>query len=198
MLACISSAVVSHLLSAGSLYTEALRKKGIYLPSASTPTWIREPEVRGYLNPDVATVAPAERFGPVMDTFLRAPEGQDHLYVTTSEGRCLGVISLHDIKRFFRDMENLESVIAADLVNPTFPFVYADEPISRAIELLSEQSYERLPVLDSPSARRLLGTVSKRKLLYAYSESSLARQQSSPSGATGGGTQDGAHDGASG
>ena len=95
----------------------------------------------------------------------------------TDQGTCLGVISLHDIKRFIRETDQLESVIAADIFNTSFPFVYADDPVSRAIELLAESDRERLPVLESPVKRKLLGTVSKRKLLWDYSETSLARER---------------------
>ena len=132
------------------------------------------------LNEDVATVSPAERFRELTDTFLRAPEGQEHLYVTDASGRCLGVISLHDIKRFIKEVENLDSVIAADILSPSFPFVFANDPVSRAIELLAEHTFERLPVLDGPDTRKLIGTVSKRKLLLAYRESNLARRAEGP------------------
>jgi CIC family chloride channel protein len=129
------------------------------------------------LTTQVTTVSAAERFQDLTDKFLKAPEGQEHLFVTNAEGTCLGVISLHDIKRFIRDVENLDTVIAADILNPSFPYVFAGDPVSSAIELLGEHSFERLPVLDSPENRKLLGTVSKRKLLVAYREANLARQK---------------------
>ena len=176
MSGCIASALISHLFQRGSLYTEPLRRRGIRLPTAIAPAWIRQPLVRSVLNTDVATVGPAERFKQVTENFLRAPEGQDELYVTNAEGVCLGVISLHDIKRFIQETDFLDSVIAADIVNPSFPFVFADDPVSRAIELLSESDTERLAVLDGPTTRKLLGTVSKRKLLAAYTEANLASQ----------------------
>ena len=176
MTACMASAVISHLFQAGSIYTEPLRRKGIHMPSASTPTWIREANVRSVLSTEVATISPTERFQDIIEKFLRTPEGQDHLYVVHSNGTCLGVISLHDIKTFFKESGNLDSVIAADVLNESFPFLYADDPLSRAFEKLSEHSFERLPVLDGPETRRLLGTVSKRKLLVSYSESNIPRK----------------------
>jgi len=173
MAASIASAVVSRILQEGSIYTEPLRRRGIHVPSALPPTWIQEPTVESVLNPHVATVSPAERFEKVMDTFLRAPDGQDHLYVTNKEGAFLGTISLHEIKQFFRETDNLESVIAADLLNTAFPSVCVGDPVSRAVEILASSDAERLPVLDGPKTRKLLGTVSKRMLLAAYTEANL-------------------------
>jgi CIC family chloride channel protein len=176
MSGCIASAVVSHLLQAGSLYTEPLRRRGIHVPSAVAPTWLHQPPIRSVIDPHVATVSPAERFESVMKTFLMAPDGQDHLYVTGSDGKYLGIISLHAIKLFFRETDNLESVIAADLADGSFPHVYASDPVSRAVEILAATEAERLPVLDGPDSRKLLGTVSKRMLLSAYTEANLPHQ----------------------
>ena len=177
MAASVASTLVSHFLNAGSLYTEPLKRRGIRLPGASAPTWIQQPTIRSVLQSHVTTVSPAERFEKVMDTFLSTPEGQDRLYVTSREGAYLGSISLHEIKRFFRETENLESVIAADIVDASFPYVFVTDPISRAIEILSEKETERLPVLDGPDSKKLLGTVSKRTLLAAYTEANLPHQQ---------------------
>ncbi|HVR73906.1 MAG TPA: CBS domain-containing protein, partial [Planctomycetota bacterium] len=67
------------------------------------------------------------------------------------------------------------SVIAADVVNSSSAHVFVNDPVSRAVLILSETNAERLPVLDNPESRRLLGTVSKRRLLSAYTEANLAR-----------------------
>ena len=64
-------------------------------------------------------------------------------------------------------------IIAADVLNATFPFLYADEPMARAIELLAASDAERLPVLESRDNRKVLGSVSKRRLLEAYREQNL-------------------------
>jgi CIC family chloride channel protein len=176
MSACISSALVSYFLQGGSLYTEPLKRIGIVLPSALAPAWLHQPTIRSVVRPTGATVSPAERFEKVTEIFLKAPEGENQLYVTNKEGKFLGTISLHEIKRFFRETEHLDSVIAADIANSSGPSVCAEDPVSHAIELLAESDAEFLPVLDDPASRKLIGTVSKRNLLAAYRETNMARQ----------------------
>jgi len=176
MSACITSALVSYFLQGGSLYTEPLKRIGIRLPSALTPAWLHQPTIRSVVRPTDATVSPAERFEIVTEKFLKAPEGEDQLYVTNQEGKFLGTISLHEIKRFIRETGHLDSVIAADVANASGPSVYAEDPVSHAIEILAESDAEFLPVLDDPASRKLIGTVSKRNLLAAYRETSMARQ----------------------
>jgi CBS domain-containing protein len=175
MSACIISTLVSHGLQTGSLFTEPLRRKGILLPETLAPSWLREPRISEFLNPSAETVHAAATFARVMDAFLRSPLEHDRLYVVDKDGAYLGAISLHEIKLFFRESENLDPVIAIDILDPSFPTLCADDPVSRAIEILAESDAERLPVLDGPSSRKLLGSISKRQLLASYRSSTLVR-----------------------
>lgn len=175
MSACIASALTSRMLQPASLYTEPLRRKGIVLPDAKPPIWLRQPTVGDILTPEVETVHAAEPFHQVMEAFLRSPQEQDRLYVIRQDRTYLGVVSLHEIKAFFRGSEHFDTVIAADIMNTYFPVVYVDDPMSSAVELLAESDAERLPVLENPQSRKLLGSVSKRDLLVAYREANLAR-----------------------
>ena len=145
------------------------------MPMALAPTWIRQPRVDSLVSKEVATVAASELFGTVVDRFLHTPLQHDRLYVIDRNGAYQGVISLHEIKLFIRESKNLDSVIAADVMNSSFPTLYAHEPVSRAIELFSETDAERLPVLENPQSLRILGSISKRQILVVYRESNLAR-----------------------
>ena len=126
MAGCIASALMSRLLQTGSLYTEPLRRRGIVLPNAAAPLWIKQPAVRNFMRTAVSTVRAAESIDQVVEAFLRAPGEADRLYVVNDRATFLGVVSLHEIKTFFRETAHLETVIAADIMNTYFPVVYAD------------------------------------------------------------------------
>ncbi len=175
MTACIASAVISRLIVRTSLFTEPLRRRGIHLPHISSPIWFKEPPITDFLRKDVDRVAAAAPFETVVDTFLRTPKEHDRLYVVDAEDRFLGAVSLHEIKAFIRESEHLETVIAADIMNPHFPVVYAGDSISSAVDLLAGSSAERLPVLEDATSRKLVGSVSKSDLLSSYRDTSLTR-----------------------
>jgi CIC family chloride channel protein len=177
MSACIVSTLVSHLIQHGSLFTEPLRRKGILLPENLAPSWLNQPRVEEYMVPEVETIGAAARFDAVVDKFLKTPLEQERLYVVDRDGRYLGAISLHEIKLFIRESQNLDPVIAIDVMDPTFPCCFSPDPLSRAVEILSENDAERLPVLDGPEGRKLVGTISKRQLLTSYRMTNLARIQ---------------------
>ncbi len=174
MAASIASTLVCHLLVRGSIFTEPLRRRGIFLPDTLAPSWLREPRVEEFMNPSAETVHAAERFEVVCDKFLHTPLEHDRLYVVDRSGAYLGAISLHEIKLFFRESAQLDPVIAIDVLDASFPFVYASDPVSRALEILAESDAERLPVIEAKT-RKLLGSISKRQLLSSYRMSTMAR-----------------------
>jgi CIC family chloride channel protein len=180
MTACLASTLVSQLLVRSSIFTAPLHRRGVHVPLALTPLWIRQPKIESLLEPDVITVKAAEPFSAVVDRFLHSPLEHDRLYVVDDHRGYLGVISLHEIKLFLREAENLDSVIAADVLNSSFPYALVTQPVSRAIELLAESNAERLPVLEDAQTRRLLGSVSKRDLLAIYREGHVARAPKNP------------------
>ena len=97
MSACAASAVVSHLFQESSIFTEPLRRRGIRLPQAYAPTWMRQPTVRSVMQPDMATVfrraIPASRGQP--------PPGARTRPDLRRTAREASTIS-STIKRFFR------------------------------------------------------------------------------------------------
>ena len=175
MAACLASTLVSHFLRRDSIFTAALVHKGIFVPMALAPTWMHQPRIDSLVNPDVGTVSAAQPFDDVVEQFLRSPLEHDRLYVIDSDHRFLGVISLHEIKLFFREHGNFETVIAADVVDTSFPYVFGDEPLSRAIEIFTQTDAERLPVLKNAQSLQILGSISKRNILDVYRQRNLAR-----------------------
>lgn len=175
MAACLASTLVSHFLRRDSIFTAPLRSKGIFVPMALTPTWMHQPRIDSIVDDSVETVSAAQPFDDVIDQFLRSPLEHDRLYVVDAENRYLGVISLHEIKLFLRERGNFESVIAADVVDASFPCVACDAPLSRAIEIFTQTHAERLPVVEDMTSLRILGSISKRDILEAYRKRNLAR-----------------------
>ena len=175
MAASIASTLVSSLLQPNSLFTEHLRKRGISIPTTKAPAWIHQPTMQDFVNPEVQAVGAAERFETVRDEFLGTSAEQGRLYVVGEGDRYMGAISLHEIKLFFRESEHLDTVIAADILDPSFPHVYITDRMSRAVEILAHRDAERLPVLDNAKDRRLVGTVSKRDILAVYESREVPR-----------------------
>jgi chloride channel protein, CIC family len=172
LLASAASTLVARALVRESVYTEALRRK------ARTED-LRAAPVLGVLTAgdvmrhDQITV-PADLAVPdLLDRFVASR--RNHLYVTDAEGRFRGAVNLHDLNRVLLGGSSASGGRASDLARSSFEATFPGERLDQVLERFSRQESERLPVLDDPDSRRLVGTVSKRDILGLYSRELLQR-----------------------
>ncbi len=164
------SALVATRLARASIYTEALaRADGDEGPAAPGLHRVRE-----VLAAEHIVVPPGLSLPDVLSRLLAAR--RNHAYVADEVGRFLGAVSLHDAARTAGEAPDPSAFSAADVMNRRFEITFPDEPLERAMDRFARQSCERLPVLDGPATRRLLGTVSKRDILGLYAREFVRRR----------------------
>jgi CIC family chloride channel protein len=174
MLVCIVSNLIARRVEPQSLHLEALRRKGVTLPSGPEAGLLRTLRVSDVMHHDVEAVTERDPLTKVVEHFLRTP--RTYLYVTDDEGRFVGAISLHAIKDVLASADSLEIVIAADLVEP-FTVLTPRETLADAIEKFWRQHAQRLPVVEEEEPGRLLGWASQRDLMGVYSQEILNKRQ---------------------
>jgi CIC family chloride channel protein len=173
MLVCIVSNLVARRLQPEPLHLDALRRRGVVLPSGPEASLMRSVRVADVMHDDVEAVKERDPFKKVVEYFLHTP--RSFLYVTDDGGRFVGAISLHAIKDVLSAGQALEVVIAADLVEP-FEVVMPSEFLADAMEKFWRQHAERLPVVEDGDARKLVGWVSQRDLIGIYSQEILKKR----------------------
>jgi CIC family chloride channel protein len=159
------ASLVATALSRDSVYTEALRRKAesVEGPDAAV---VDSMHVADLMRQEQVTVAADLPLSQVLDSFVVAR--RNHLYVVDAEGRFLGAVNLHDANRELRE-EGSEGLSAADLAQTRFETTTPEESLLRVLDRFAAQESERLPVVESRSSRRLVGTISKRDILAVYS-----------------------------
>ena len=162
MLTSVLSTTVSRRLSPESLYTSVLRRRNIALPESPKPQWLRTTTVRSLMVPDAVRVPPSARFDEIVVWLLELPAGSD-LYVTTADGKLLGVIILEELKGHLPDHSLLGMTVAADVMDSSIRPAHPDLTLAELAARFAETSLERLPVVDDQ--KNLLGTVSKGDVL---------------------------------
>jgi CIC family chloride channel protein len=163
MLGCVLSAHVSRRLVPDSIYTASLRRRKVKLPEPARPEWLRQTRVADVLSPNPTTIPPSLPFSELLLRLVELPAGHD-LYVTSSEGRYLGVIALDALKGHLPEREHLAFTIAADVLDATTPSVPPAMPLGELAAIFTGIPGDRLPVVDSRTGA-LLGTVSKSALV---------------------------------
>lgn len=174
MLVCIISNLVARMIMPRAVHHEILHRRGVVLPSGLEESVMKNLRVRDVMHEEVASVKESATFHEVVDYFLKAPH--NFLYVTVGDDKYFGAIPLQSIKSALRHTDTLDSVIAYDLVDDTFPFVTEYQRLSDTMEVFWRQQCERLPVVDSVESRRLVGWVSKRDLIGIYNQEILHKR----------------------
>jgi CIC family chloride channel protein len=175
MFVCIISHVTAKALRGQSLHEEALRRRGIKLPQGPEGSVMQTLRVADIMHDDLPSVNHSAPFPAVVERFLREP--YNNLYVIDGEGKFLGAIRLHSLKGLLNQTDTLQGVVAHDLLDDEFEFVTPEEKLADTMDKFWRQNSERLPVINNPTDRRLIGWISKRDLIGVYSQEILRKRQ---------------------
>lgn len=165
MLACVVGYYTSVSIEKRSIYADALQRKG----AGDYRQQLAELHVRDLMKPNPLAIQPTARFAEIGEKFIASPV--NYIYVT-DDGRFVGAVSLHDIKRYLNSPHLAELVIAEDIVRDRFPTVRPEASLAEAMERFAHHDGERLPVVGNSGENRLLGTISKTDVILALAGSS--------------------------
>ncbi len=82
-----------------------------------------------------------------------------------ADHRFLGAIALQDLKPFLQDTDLPHVVIALDLLHEEVPVLTSDASLKESLDIFARHDGERLPVLDNPRDRHLVGSLAKTDVL---------------------------------
>ena len=159
MVNCVVAYYCSGIFERRFMYGESLERKG----AAFFKQQLAEVNLQDLVRGDPITLPKNATFAQIAETFVQ--HRYQHIYIVDKENRFLGAISLHDVKTFL-DRPELESVvIAADIMDEDFPRVSPMQGMSEALHKFSDAKSERLPVVDNPNSKRLIGSISKTDII---------------------------------
>lgn len=162
MLASVVGYYTSVKIEKGSIYAEALKRKG----AGDYARQLAELHVHDLMKPTPLTISLTTRFSEIGEKFINTR--YNYLYVT-DDHRFRGAVSLHDIKSYLNSPELARVVIAEDLLRDSFPVVRPDAPLTEALERFSHHDGERLPVVSHDG--QLLGSIAKTDVILALAGS---------------------------
>lgn len=167
MLTCIGSVIVSTKLSRESIYTLKLLQKNINFKDRAESNVLKTIFVHDILSKSYKVVSEDTKFSDLVAKLLshKAPI----LFVHNSKQKLLGVITLNDIKEFLFEHNDLNDIlIAGDIANSDFKYIYPNITCKEALELLNKTGVECLPVLKDDGSLKQIGVVWRRDIDFAY------------------------------
>ena len=159
MVNCVVAYYCSSIFEKQFIYGESLERKG----AAFFNRQLAEAKIVDLIRRDPLTLPRNATFAEIEKSFLQ--NRHQHIYIVGKEKEFLGAVSLHDIKEFLDQPELANMVIAADIMKENFPRISPLQPMGDALEKFSEVDCERLPVVESLTSQRLIGSISKTDIM---------------------------------
>ena len=89
--------------------------------------------------------------------------------VVDAAGRYRGMITARELQSALLSREALAAMLAADLMRTDVPVTHEDETMDTAFQKLSVREVDAIAVVE-PGSRRLLGVLTRERLMQAYGE----------------------------
>ncbi|MDB6024792.1 MAG: clcB [Verrucomicrobiales bacterium] len=178
MLASVVATLVSKRLYPESIYTEPLRKKGLTIPEEQTRTGIATEQTIGdIMRAPIPPLKETATLREVASRFLTNPN--NFLPVTDSENRLTGVVALQDLKEHLHTGQELDIVIAFDVMRPPPPCLTPSQRLQDALPTLLASEQQNIPVVNAFTENKLVGAVTRAEALGLLSEA-ISASKSAP------------------
>jgi CIC family chloride channel protein len=165
MLATISATGFARALFRDSIYTLALRRRGVVVGGGGIGLLQRLTVEQVELEPAVV-VRTGDPMGRVLDTMTDAGAGD--LIVVDGDGRYAGMITARDLQTAMWEREAMPLLTVEDLVRrDVHPVSHADD-LASVLDALARHDLSRLPVCLPGAEARVIGLVSRSALMRRY------------------------------
>jgi CIC family chloride channel protein len=164
MLAATLATFLAERFMKDSVYTMALRRKGIRLNRTGEVDILDTVTVGSVMSPNPVTVGPDQSLDEVESLFHRR---RSHGMPVVEDGELVGIVTLSDLHRYQGDPT---VGIVSEVMTPRPVTVDPDTPVSRALERMAALGVGRLPVVSSDDPRRLIGLFRREEAVRAYHE----------------------------
>lgn len=169
MVACAVSTLVARRLDAETIYTEPLRQKGLETERESAQPGAATQQTVGDLMRDpVPPLKQTATFHEIADRFLTSPN--NFLPVVDDRGSFVGLVALQDLKEYLNAGQELNGVIAFDVMRPPPPCLTPNQKLLDALPILFASEQRNVPVVNTPKERKLVGAVVRAEALGLLSE----------------------------
>lgn len=151
-----------------SVYTQALRRRGIFVRRQGTVDVLDTVDVGQVMAPARVIVRPEMAVAEV-DRVMRAHRSHG-VPVVDDEGQLVGMITITDLTRG-GDGDRT----AGDVMTPRPSTVTPSTPVSRALERMAALGVGRFPVVDENDPQKLVGMFRREEAVRAYHEALASR-----------------------
>ena len=164
MLVATLATFLSERFHTDSVYTQALKRKGITIRPSGDLDILDTVQVGTVMATSPVTVDPGDL---LVDVEAGLQQRRSHGAPVVRNGELVGIVTMTDITRADR---TLESTTVEEVMTPRPVSVTPGTPVSAALERMTALGVGRLPVVDGGSPFRLVGMFGREEAVNAYHE----------------------------
>jgi len=169
MVACVVATLASRRFHRDDIYTEPLRRRGVLREREAVRLGLTTQQTVGdVMQQPVPPVAPQTPFRELSNRFLSST--LNHFPVVDASRRLIGIVALQDLKQYLGAQQDLESVIAFDVMRPPPPCLTPDQRVLDAVPILVASELRNVPVVNTLAEMQLVGTVNRTEALGLLAE----------------------------
>jgi CIC family chloride channel protein len=177
MLACIVSVIVAGRFHAASIYTEPLRRKGLFISQeATTSEAATERTVADIMRAPVTPVRETATLREVADRFFTS--ANNFLPVVDAHGKLVGLLALQDLKEHLSGADEFRAIIAYDVMRPPPACVTPSQKLLEVLPVVLGSEQRNIPVVNTLKENRLVGALARAEVLSIFSEAIAAGAKS--------------------
>jgi CIC family chloride channel protein len=179
MLACIIAVIIARQLHGDSIYTEHMRLRGLYLNLESERTGVAtERTIGDLMHEPVSPLPETANLREVAERFLGS--SNNFVPILDKQKKLVGIVALQDLKEFLNSSQEVDGVIAYDLMRPPPKTLVPGQRLLEALPIVLQSELRNVPVVNNPAENRLVGSVSRAEILAIFSEA--IAEKSKPTG----------------
>lgn len=160
--ACTAAYLVSFFFMENTIMTEKIARRGIYTPDSYEPDILRKLSVAQVISNESIILNPLT-FVQEIKTLLNGQLLTDsHFIVVDDKGDFLGTVAITDL---YSDKIDKNTTVAS-ILKKSKRVIKSNDSLSKAVELMSEQQEELIPVIND--GHKIIGVLTYRDILKAY------------------------------
>ncbi len=172
MICCVLATMIARQLHPESVYTAALKDTDVDTDENTTLGASQQRRIGDIMRAPVPPVRDNTLLPDVAAQFLKRTF--NYLPVINEKEHLIGLVALHDVKPHLHAKDELNSVIASDIMIPVTQMLTPNQLVLDALPNLLKSDQRNIPVVNSLKDRILVGSVSKSEALGLLSEAIAA------------------------
>ncbi len=172
MLAVIISTMLVQIALGGSVHSRHLESEGYRITEGREVNLLKSILVSEVELEKIITISEVSTLPQLMAKLIETPGNS--LFTVDTSNKITGVITLEELRPIITEYENIKEVlIARDLTNPEFTIVKTRDDLDFVFNLFGKFNLDQLPVYAPEDDNKILGVITRQKVISVYNEESL-------------------------